>query len=512
MASKRTNTLPYHLMLLPGVLLVLVFSYVPIYGVVIAFQRFIPARGMFGDQAWVGLGNFEYLLALPTVWQVFANTLIIAILKIAGGTVLPIVVSLLLNEVHSRLFRRTVQTIIYFPYFISWIVFGGIMVDLLSPNGGIVNQVIVALGFEPVYFLGDVERFRGTLVVTDVWKTFGFITVIYLAAITSIDPTLYEVASIDGAGRWQKAWHITLPGMGMVIVLLMVLNLGNILNAGFGIVLSLVAAVCMSPRRIGGSWWCGRLRSRNSGRWLANLEPWWRVYQWGLVAGRTQTWLHWYTRYSPEPGPEPRLWLHDVIRPDGSLFDPAEAAALREHAGEELALEPMPMTAELMAHLEELGLIIRLRPGGHDLAAQPGETLGESIYETANHYGPHKLIAVTVNRAEFAAFGTHPGNEEFLLIGNPDSQPMYLAVALCMREELEEKVRTGRLTAADFVMIECRYNDPGTSFFVMRADVPHGEAIVPVAGKPPPSFYVTESRDLPLNVIDLRKYRLGVAT
>ena len=233
MASRRTNTLPYHLMLLPGVLLVLVFSYVPIYGVIIAFQRFIPARGMFGDQTWVGLGNFDYLLALPTVWQVFANTLIIAILKIAGGTVLPIVVSLLLNEVRSSLFRRSVQTIIYFPYFISWIVFGGIMVDLLSPNDGIVNQVIVAFGFEPVYFLGDVERFRGTLVVTDVWKTFGFITVIYLAAITSIDPTLYEVASIDGAGRWQKAWHITIPGMSMVIVLLMVLNLGNILNAGF---------------------------------------------------------------------------------------------------------------------------------------------------------------------------------------------------------------------------------------------------------------------------------------
>ena len=233
MASRRTNTLPYHLMLLPGVLLVLVFSYVPIYGVIIAFQRFLPARGMFGDQTWVGLGNFDYLLALPTVWQVFANTLIVAILKIAGGTVLPIVVSLLLNEVHSRLFRRSVQTIIYFPYFISWIVFGGIMVDLLSPNDGIVNMVIVALGFEPAYFLGNVELFRGTLVVTDVWKTFGFVTVIYLAAITSIDPTLYEASSIDGAGRWQKTWHITLPGMGMVIVLLMVLNLGNILNAGF---------------------------------------------------------------------------------------------------------------------------------------------------------------------------------------------------------------------------------------------------------------------------------------
>ena len=129
------------------------------------------------------------------------------------------------------------------------------------------------------------------------------------------------------------------------------------------------------------------------------------------------------------------------------------------------------MTPKLMAHPEELGLIIRLRGGSHDLAAQPGETLGESIYETADRYGPHKLIAVTVNRAEFAAFGTYPDNEE-LLIGNPDSQPMYLAVALCMREKIKQKVKTGRLTASDFVMIECRYNDPETSVFVILAGVP----------------------------------------
>ena len=138
-------------------------------------------------------------------------------------------------------------------------------------------------------------------------------------------------------------------------------------------------------------------------------------------------------------------------------------------------------------------------------------TLGESIYDTADRYGPDKLIAVTVNRAEFAAFGTHPGTEEFLLIGNPDSQPMYLAVALCMREEFEDKVKTGCLTAADFGMIECRYNDPETSFLVMLAGVRHGEAIVPAAGNPSSSFYVTESRDLPLDIIDLRKYRLRVA-
>ena len=178
-----------------------------------------------------------------------------------------------------------------------------------------------------------------------------------------------------------------------------------------------------------------------------------------------------------------------MIRPDGSLFDPAEAAALRDHAGEDLAIEPVPMTAEADGRPGSgCGLIIRLRPGGHDLAAQPGETLGESIYETADRYGPHKLIAVTVNRAEFAAFGTHPDNEEFLLIGNPDSQPMYLAVALCMRQEFEHKVKTGRLTAADLVMIECRYNDPEASFFVMLAGVPHGEAIVPVTRQAVPQL------------------------
>ena len=229
------------------------------------------------------------------------------------------------------------------------------------------------------------------------------------------------------------------------------------------------------------------------------------------MAGRTQTYLHWYTRYSREP--EPRLWLHDVMRPDGELCDPAEAAVLRAHAGQDLALEPVPMTPQLMAHLEELGLIIGLRPGGHDLAAQPGEILGESIYETADRYGPHKVIAVTVNRAELAAFGTHPDNEEFLLIGNPDSQPMYLARGAVPAGRVRgESEKTGRLSGADVVVIECRYNDPEVSFFVMLADVPHGEAIVPVADKPAPSFYVTESRDLPLDVIDLRKYRLRRGT
>lgn len=231
--KKKQNTFAYHAMMLPGAALLLLFSYVPMFGIVIAFQRFIPALGIFGPQEWIGMGNFRYLLDLPTSFQVFYNTLIIASAKIVLGMIVPIVIALLLNEVNNRAYKRVVQTIVYFPYFVSWVIFGGILVDLLSPSTGIVNNMITAFGIKPVFFLGDPEWFRATLIITDVWKTFGFGTVIYLAAMTSISPTLYEAASIDGAGRFQRMWHITLPGISMIIVLLMVLNLGNILNAGF---------------------------------------------------------------------------------------------------------------------------------------------------------------------------------------------------------------------------------------------------------------------------------------
>ena len=230
---KFRNTAPYHLMLLPGVMILLIFRYIPMFGIIIAFQRFIPALGVFGPQKWIGLGNFEYLLNLPNSFQVFYNTLLIASAKIAFGMMVPILFSLLLNEVSKQSFKRIVQTIIYFPYFVSWVIFGGIAIDLLSPSTGIVNEIISIFGIEPIFFVGNPRWFRATLVATDVWKNFGFGTVIYLASITSIDPTLYEAASIDGAGRFQKMWHITIPGISMIIVLLMVLNIGNILNAGF---------------------------------------------------------------------------------------------------------------------------------------------------------------------------------------------------------------------------------------------------------------------------------------
>lgn len=222
-----------HMMLLPSILLLIIFAYLPMAGISIAFQQFNPAKGLFGDHPFVGLDNFRYMFSMPNIGQVFWNTLSIALMKIIAGTVVPIAVALMLNEVARPGFKRVSQTLLYFPYFLSWIVLSGVLIDLLSPSEGIVNAIITFFGGKPIYFLGDDRYFPATMVVTDVWKNFGFNTVVYLAAITGIDPVLYESASIDGAGRLRQTYHITLPGMRMIIVLMMVLNLGNLLNAGF---------------------------------------------------------------------------------------------------------------------------------------------------------------------------------------------------------------------------------------------------------------------------------------
>jgi len=219
-------------MLLPGVVLVFIFSYFPMFGAIIAFKDFSPGKGILGSP-WVGLENFRYVFALPDTMQVIWNTFYIASMKIVTGMVVPIFVTLLLNEVRLLFFKRTVQTMIYLPYFLSWVILGSILIDLLSPSEGIVNKIIVALGGSPIYFLGSNTWFPFTLVVSNLWKEFGFGTVVYLAAVTAIDPSLYEAARVDGAGRWKMMWHITLPGMLPVIVLMGVLSLGNVLNAGF---------------------------------------------------------------------------------------------------------------------------------------------------------------------------------------------------------------------------------------------------------------------------------------
>ncbi|MGO4348374.1 ABC transporter permease [Paenibacillus sp. MCAF9] len=230
--------LPLHLMLVPGILLLIMFHYIPMAGIVIAFQNFIPAKGFF-DSKWVGWNNFEFMLQMPGIGQVLWNTIFIAFLKIIFGQVAPIVTALLLNEVRKSSIKRSVQTLIYLPHFLSWVILGGILIDILSPSQGLLNEVISWFGMEPLFFLGNDKLFPYVLVVTDVWKEFGFGTIVYLAALTSINPTLYEAAIMDGAGRWKQTIHVTLPGMLPIIVLLATLGLGGVLNAGFDQVFNL---------------------------------------------------------------------------------------------------------------------------------------------------------------------------------------------------------------------------------------------------------------------------------
>lgn len=220
-------------MLLPSVILVLIFSYIPLYGLVIAFQDFIPAKGLFGQQKWVGLSNFRFIIAQPDSLQVLINTLSIASMKIVFGMGASILFALLLNEVSSSKYRRICQTMIYFPYFISWVLIAGTLKDILSPGDGIVNKIISLVGGRSIYFLGDPKLFQGTMVLSDVWKNFGYNTVIYLAAITSIDPQLYEAAKMDGANKRQEIRFVTIPGMVPIIILMLTLSLSNVLNAGF---------------------------------------------------------------------------------------------------------------------------------------------------------------------------------------------------------------------------------------------------------------------------------------
>ncbi len=228
---NRIRAINYHLMLLPGIMLLVVFSVIPMFGVVIAFQNFIPAKGIL-KSAFVGLDNFTYMFQIPDSRQVFANTLVIACLKILAGLFASLAFALLLNEMRVKWYKRAIQTIVYLPHFISWVILSGIIINLLTLDG-LVNQILKAAGLEPVMFLGNNTWFRIILVVSDVWKSFGYGAIVYLAALTAISPTLYEASVIDGANRRQQLIYITLPGIASTVVLLATLSLGNVLNAGF---------------------------------------------------------------------------------------------------------------------------------------------------------------------------------------------------------------------------------------------------------------------------------------
>lgn len=240
--SNKNRNGALHMMILPAVALLIVFNYIPLFGLVIAFQKYNLFRGVLHSQ-WIGLDNFRFVLAFPDIYQVIWNTFYIAIMKIIAGLVVPIIFALLLNEVKSAFFKRSIQTIVYFPHFLSWVLLGGILIDILSPSSGIVNQFLSVFGIKPVFFLGDHTVFPYVLVATETWKDFGFATIVYLAALTNIDQTQYEAALIDGAGRWKQTLYVTLPGMMPVIILMMTLSLGNVLNAGFDQIFNLYSPI-----------------------------------------------------------------------------------------------------------------------------------------------------------------------------------------------------------------------------------------------------------------------------
>lgn len=240
MLKKLKRQWQYHLMLVPGVVLVFIFAYIPLAGVVIAFQDYNPGLGW--ASPWVGLDNFKYLFSQPAFLNTIGNTFYIAAFKLLGGVVVPVVVALLLNELASEKIKKIFQTLVYIPNFLSWVILAGVLMDLLSQNGA-VNQVLGMIGVGPVNFLGDAKIFPWTMIVSDVWKGFGFGTVVYLAALAGIDPGLYESAMMDGAKRWKQTIYITLPLLMPTIILMLVLSLGNVLNAGFDQIYNLYSPI-----------------------------------------------------------------------------------------------------------------------------------------------------------------------------------------------------------------------------------------------------------------------------
>lgn len=248
--KKRNSTLMFHLMLIVPVVILFIYNVLPIpAGILMAFQNFQPGKGFLGSE-FVGFKNFTRLWKLPDTFPALRNTLIIAICKIIGNLVIPIVFALLLNEIQATFFKRTVQTITYLPYFLSWVIVAGILIKFLSPGSaasepGFLNTVLVRSGLikEPIYFLGTNKTFRGTIIISDIWKGFGYNSIVYLAALTGIDPTLYEAAAIDGAGRWKQTLHVTLPGIAPFIALMTILSIGNVLNAGFDQIFNLYSPV-----------------------------------------------------------------------------------------------------------------------------------------------------------------------------------------------------------------------------------------------------------------------------
>ena len=231
--TRLRKSLVVYALFLPSFLLVLIFHYFPIYGIAMAFEDFSPFKGLLGSD-FVGLKNFIYFLSSEKFWNVFYNTLIINVYKLIFGFPFPIIFALMLNELRSKRLKKFTQTVSYLPHFISWVVVASILTEVLSPTTGLVNTILGSLfGTEPIYFLTKANYFRPILVFAEIWKSFGMNAVYYIAALSGIDSELYEAAAIDGAGKLRQTWHVTLPGLRNIIIVLLVLQMGTLINVGF---------------------------------------------------------------------------------------------------------------------------------------------------------------------------------------------------------------------------------------------------------------------------------------
>lgn len=229
--SKVAQNFDMYLLLIPGLVFIILFRYLPMYGLSIAFEKYNIFKGVTGSP-WVGMYYFRKLFSSPQFYQVFRNTLLISIYKIVFTFPIPILIAILLNEIRLISYKRTVQTIIYLPHFLSWVVVSGLVMEFLSPSTGMVNHLIVLMGGKPVSFLMDNHWFRTVLVGSAAWKEVGYSAIIYIASIAGIDPAQYEAAKVDGAGKIKQIIHITIPGLWSIILLMFILRLGSVMEAG----------------------------------------------------------------------------------------------------------------------------------------------------------------------------------------------------------------------------------------------------------------------------------------
>lgn len=234
-----------YLLLLPGLIFYILFHYMPIYGVTIAFKDFIFTKGITGSP-WVGFKYFEQLFSDRKFWDVTVNTIIISFGRLLFEFPVPIMLAILLNELTNVRFKKFIQSVMYFPFFISWIIMYTLLQNVLSIDGGIINTVLQYFGFKGIHFLADKNWFLSIIFSSNIWKTAGYSTILYIAAITNIDQNIYEAAYVDGANRFRRMWHVTLPGMQTIILTVLILCVGNMLNGGFNQIINIYNPVVYS--------------------------------------------------------------------------------------------------------------------------------------------------------------------------------------------------------------------------------------------------------------------------